>query len=492
MLSTAQRYTVLTLAILVLALLGAVTWHTPYSLANHLQCSDGVDNDNDGRADFPQDPQCSSTEDNSESEGATASSASSSSVSSTGLNIAISDGKNTIRAGDSMIYVITLTQNTEASKVVDVDLFLSTYANVVTPDQGGTVSGNRVRWNRITLLQNQQQRLTVQSGVNPTAPEGTQLVARVTAGGAETSDTTTVQNSPQQQANFQVFVTDDRTTVAPNDTLNYRATVTNSATTSQTTDVILTTSQFITVSDLQPNAPYDSNVIVWKNVSFNAGETKTFTFKGQVRRNAQEFVSVNTQIKAGPATAADSTSVQTGARASSSRSSLSSSSSSSSRRTGAPSRSVLFSKSADTEEVVSGGSVRYTLFVQNVLLTTIDDATITDRFDASLLSVSDAGGGTVVSPGQLQWKLPRLLPGQTWEKSYTLSVSGTIAEGTQLSNVATITGNDVATASLDEKVVVAKTGIVGRLPATGAPYDVFFLLMTAPIAGALSMLQKRR
>lgn len=488
--SSVQKFRLFSVAALALVVLAAATVDTPHTMANHLQCSDGIDNDNDGKADFPQDPQCSSTEDPSESDGTTSSvsSASSSSSSSAGMTIAVSDGKNTVRSGDSVIYVITLTQTTEASKIVDVNLFLSPFANIVTPDQGGTVSGgNQVKWNRLTLIQNQQQRLTVQMGVSPTAPEGTQLVTRVTAGGMEASDNTVVQNSPQTEALFKVFVTDDRQTVAPNDTLNYRATVKNDASVARTTDVILMVSPFVTVSNLQPTANTDSNTIVWKDVTFNPGETKTYTFSALVRRNAQEFVSVNTLIKAGQATAADSTSVQTNAN-NSSRSSLSSSSSS--RRAGAPTRSVLFSKSADTDEVVSGGRVRYTLFVQNVLLTTIDDAMITDRFDSSILTVADAGNGTVVSPGQLQWKLPRLLPGQTWTQTYTLSV-GNIAEGTQLSNVATITGNDVATATLDEKVVVIKTGVVNRLPSTGAAYDVLFLLATVPFAGAAAALQKR-
>src|SRR5688572_28191627 len=70
---------------------------SPTVSANHVQCSDGIDNDNDGKTDFPQDPQCADNEDNSEGDQAAGS-----------MVLTVTDNKTTIKAGDTMIYLITL------------------------------------------------------------------------------------------------------------------------------------------------------------------------------------------------------------------------------------------------------------------------------------------------------------------------------------------------------------------------------------------------
>lgn len=423
------------------------------------------------------------------------SSSSSSSVSSSGLQISITDGKSTIRPGDSAIYVITLRNTTISTRTVDVELFLPDQATLISPDQGGEILDKRVRWRNMALTPNQDYRLGVQVGVNPNAPEGYQFVSRIVAGGVEASDATTVQRTPASAASYTISVTDGHTVAAPNEQLSYAIAVTNNGLTQQITDVNLTVSPFFSVDSLSPNTANDSTNIVWKNVTLDPGSPKIFTVNGTVRRSAPEFASLVTDVKVGTSTASDVTSVQTPGGStrvsSSSHSSQRMSSAASSVRSRAANRSVLFSKTADKQETLVGGSIRYTLYVQNVLLNTIDDAVVNDRFDVAYLALGDAGGATVIGTGQLEWKLPRLMPGEVWTQSYTLNVVNNPPNGMQLSNIASITGTDVAYAALDEKVMVVQTGVVGQLPATGSASDVLFVLMSVMTSGGLVLAQRR-
>ncbi len=422
----------------------------------------------------------------------------SSSSSSSNLQMTITDGKTTIRPGDSAIYVITLRNTSTTTRTVDVELFLPDQATLISPDQGGEILDKRVRWRSVTLTQNQDTRLGVQVGVNPNAPEGYNFTTRLAAGGIEVTDSTTVQRTPSSvgASTYTVSVTDGHTSATPNEQLSYAIAVTNTSGTTQTSDVNLVVSPFFSVDSLSPNTNYDSTNIVWKNISFEPNQPKIFTINGTVRRSAADFTSLITEVKVGATNASDTTVVQTPKNSSNSSSSslrsINRSSSSSSVRTrAAVNRSVLFSKSADKEEALAGGSIRYTLYVQNVLLNTIDDAVVNDRFDVAYLELSDNGGATVTGPGQLEWKLPRLMPGEVWTQSYTLKVVNNPANGSQLNNIASITGNDVAYASLDEKVVVVQTGVVGQLPATGSASDVLFVVMSLLSSGAFVFAQRK-
>lgn len=460
----------------------------PVGYANHLQCSNGIDDDHDGFTDFPQDPECATSEDPTEADGTSVSSSSrsSSSVSSmsSDLTLLLSDGRDSIGPSGTMIYAITLSQRVVASKNVTLTLELPEYAQQILPDRDGAVSGKQVTWANVTLPQNSQQRFSVQVVLSPETPHGILLIARAMADGAVATDGTLVQDASQQYDVFQLSLTDDTSIVPPRGTLNYHATVSNTTASQQVGDVILTVPQLLVIEVLTPDTSYDSNVIVWKDTVFAPNETKTFTFRATVRRNAPEFASLFTQLRIGTAAVSDTTSVQKQTGASSASSAILSSSRSSvrSRSSVAVNRSVLFRKTSDANEVLPGGLLRYTLFVQNVLLQSIDDATITDTFDASKLSIADAGGGNIIAPDQLQWVLPTLSPGHTWQQTYSLIVSPNAHAGITLNNVATITGTDTEYATLAEKVSFVKTDVVERLPSTGAPYDVFFLLITFPMA----------
>ncbi len=68
------------------------------------QCVDGTDNDGDGRTDYPNDPDCSNSDDNDEY------------GNSTSVLLSINDGRDRIAPGGSIIYSVTVSTNDSFGK----------------------------------------------------------------------------------------------------------------------------------------------------------------------------------------------------------------------------------------------------------------------------------------------------------------------------------------------------------------------------------------
>ncbi len=223
---------------------------------------------------------------------------------------------------------------------------------------------------------------------------------------------------------------------------------------------------------------------------FAANESKTFSIYVTANKRVTVYTSIRTQVAVTGATASDTTTIQnyTNPSSASSNSSRGNSSSSSSNRT--QGRSVLFREVADASEVLPGGSIRYTLYVQNVLLTPVSGVTITDRFDPSIATVVDPGNAMQTSASQLQWTLPTLQPGQVWKTVFIMKVNSNVPANTSFSNIATINGTDLGSATLNETVSVGTTSVVTDLPTTGASFDLLFLLLIVPLAAGAATLQR--
>ncbi|HRH93799.1 MAG TPA: hypothetical protein PKV72_04700, partial [Candidatus Peribacteria bacterium] len=138
-------------------------------------------------------------------------------------------------------------------------------------------------------------------------------------------------------------------------------------------------------------------------------------------------------------------------------------------------QNVLLRKGVDRSEVVPGGQIRYTLYVRNTLDHDISDAMIVDRFDAQYMSFAGTDNRAALvkqAPGELQWQVPVLQPGQTWQASYTLEVAADAPNGFDLNNIASISGRDVSGVALSEKVRTVATAVFTDFPTTGFESDV--------------------
>ncbi|NOS67448.1 MAG: hypothetical protein HOO67_03745, partial [Candidatus Peribacteraceae bacterium] len=92
------------------------------------QCGNGFDDDRDGKTDYPRDPECDSLDDNTEAPNE-------------GVFVTVTDNRETVSAGDALTYVITLKQQRETVKLVDVSLHVPAQHQVVSVSDDGILSG---------------------------------------------------------------------------------------------------------------------------------------------------------------------------------------------------------------------------------------------------------------------------------------------------------------------------------------------------------------
>jgi len=154
-------------------------------------------------------------------------------------------------------------------------------------------------------------------------------------------------------------------------------------------------------------------------------------------------------------------------------------------------RAVLIQKSAEKSEVLPGGIINYSVQVTNVLLRTIRNATVTDQYDASRMTIVQPAGAEFAQRGKLVWTIPELEPGKTWNARYRLAVNDAVVHGDIVRNVVSITGPDVEDAVLSERVSAVQVNVIESLPAAGVPYDKILLIGIVSTSLLLGILQRK-
>ncbi len=564
-------------AVLTVALLGSAftvlfSLQTPDTFAVRSQCSDGLDNDNNGKTDYPQDPQCDNIDDDYEG------------ISSNGNFITITDDKDTVSPGGNLVYRITLRQQRETSRNVNVLVNVPHQASIISASDGGSIGTDTVRWTNVSVYKNDTRVLTINVNIKSDAVPGQYMVVRALVDGTEATDTTLVENYvPPQGERFRISVTDNKEYILPGENDTYTVKVKNIADVTQTTDVNLALpieAYYVSASDGGVRNSYN---VVWKNVVLAPNEEKSFNATFQVDPVTKDKRILRAKAYAGTVNAFDQTVVRIGLPYNSITSSITDNRSSASVgqiltytvkvanksgtlgtdvsvdaalpmygefvsadeggswdgsnvrwlilqiapndtrtltykvrvRSDAPdgaellgsvsadgvtakdfttvvdgssvSSNVLFRKTADRQEAVPGGSIRYTLFVRNTLDHAITDAVILDRFDAQYLSLESSENPRDLasqSGNQMTWSVPVLQPGESWQTSYVLSVAKNAPNAMELNNVATIRGTDLRGLSLTETVTANTSGVLRDFPSTGVGMDAIIGMMLA--AGALA------
>ncbi|TSC79585.1 MAG: Conserved repeat protein [Candidatus Peregrinibacteria bacterium Gr01-1014_25] len=272
-------------------------------IAMHTQCSDGRDNDDDGKFDYPEDADCASLDDVAEGPESQA------------LFVSITDGKERVRRGDSVIYVIRLRQQREERRDVDVYFHLPSQTSMVGADQGGSYRDGTVTWRRISVERGQVTRLTVQVHVNPTADADKLMVARVVSEGVSATDTTMISGpvTPEQLImRFSARITDEQTFAQPDQVLSYTVTVRNLDDVSHTIPVRVTLPTATAFESAEGGPTINREHIIWQDQTFSPNERKTYHFKLRTLRRTHENVSIFTRVQAGPASATDRTTIAHG------------------------------------------------------------------------------------------------------------------------------------------------------------------------------------
>lgn len=393
--------------------------------AAHSECSDGRDNDSDSKVDYPQDDDCETLDDSFEG------------VGTSGNFITVTDGKETISPSGSVVYIITLKQQRDTSRTVNIQMHLPHQSNIVSASDGGSVSPDFIRWTNVSLYKNTTRTLQVHSNVSPDAKVGQFLVTRVLVDGAEATDTTLVENYvPQPSDIYQVSVSDGKEYIKPGQNLTYTVRVRNTSSKSATNDVRLnfpSTTYFISSSD---GSRRDSYNVVWPNVTLAGGEQRLFTATVQIDPAARDRQTISARANVGAANATDQTVIMVGL----------------------PYNSISTSISDNRSTAEVGQLLTYTVKVTNndpdVLGTNIALSAGLPMYG----QFEDATGGGYYDGSNVRWLVMELAPKQTRSLTFSVRIRPDAPLGAILSASAVSDGITGAMSRDTTKIVSVSSG----------------------------------
>lgn len=150
-------------------------------------------------------------------------------------------------------------------------------------------------------------------------------------------------------------------------------------------------------------------------------------------------------------------------------------------------------QSVSQEETVPGGTVQVTIGVRNVGKTTLRNVTLTEQFDAALLSLPDTlpEGGMYTSRQTAVWEIPEIFAGQSFSVTFPVRMSAGARQGDVGSLTVRVSGDGVHAPAGELLVKMVRIG-AAALPATGWKADLLFALLSAAGLGLLPLLQRNR
>ena len=265
------------------------------------QCADGIDNDGNGLIDYPQDQQCLNLDQDYEG------------PNTTGNFISITDDHDQAKPGDALVYVITLKQQRDPVRNMDVTVRLPHQSNVVSASDGGVVNPEIVVWRNVSVNRNVTRTLTVNANVRPDARPGQYIITRAQVSGAQATDSTLVTEDIQPQADqYVISVTDNREYVLPFENLTYTIRVRNAGGNTQTSDVRFNFPYEVNYLASSDNGQRSSYTVNWKNVTLDPGEERIFSTTGRVDERAKDRVVLRGTATVGTAVDRDMTIVRYG------------------------------------------------------------------------------------------------------------------------------------------------------------------------------------
>lgn len=143
------------------------------------------------------------------------------------FSVAVSDGAAYAMPGDILSYEIAVhNAETKLATEVDINAALPQYTEFVAASEGGSWTGNSIRWNNLTVSPKGDRLLGVQLRVRSDAPLGTaiQFVANVKGHqGVDLTEIASASDVTPQRENSAVLLrkSADRTEVRPGETITY-------------------------------------------------------------------------------------------------------------------------------------------------------------------------------------------------------------------------------------------------------------------------------
>lgn len=394
------------------------------------ECADGIDNDHDGRTDYPQDPQCLSLHD--DSEGPTG----------RGLFVSITDAKDVIHAGGSLTYIISLRTEREEVMLADVFMQMPHQTNLIGTSDGGSRNEELIRWNDVSVYPGRVRKITVTVEVDPDAQNELLLVAQVAAEGEKDTDTTRVEREDDEviklQTPFNVSVTDGKKYAQPGETLEYLVTVRNPSNREREFDLRLQIPTDTTVEYVSGDHSSNRQAISWDNQKIGPNGAREYAVSVRIKHDATEFFHITTRASIGAALSTDTTTVHTGILP----------------------NAIIATTTDGLDQIVPGALVTYDIGLQNG---TNQLATEVDLANAlpSYLEFVDASEGGYWTGTNVRWENLTVAPSGNRSLRVTGRVRSDAPIGERLRNTVSVNGYE----SVDTTIVgdtVAGRGLAQR------------------------------
>ncbi len=341
------------------------------------------------------------------------------------------DNRQTAAPGETLFYTITIINNlsTQATGVTVTDT-LNPALSFIAASDGGTAAGQIVTWNNLTVPANGQKTITLNARIADATGNGTVISNTAVVNGSFTgSDNTTVSGNGTGQQ-FTVTKTDNKLTAAPGETLAYTIVITNTLNTQATgvsvVDVLNSNLTFQSASD---GGTANGQTVTWSNLTIGANSSRTLVLYAVVNNNAVNgTVIANTATVNSSFTGTDTTTVSTGNNG----------------------QQFTVAKTDNKTTAAPGETLTYTITITNLFNTQATNVTVTDAVPAGVTALAASDGGT--ANGQtITWSNITVPANGTKTLTLVASVNNNVANGTVLTNTATVnnafTATDITTVS---------------------------------------------
>jgi hypothetical protein len=130
-----------------------------------------------------------------------------------------------------------------------------------------------------------------------------------------------------------------------------------------------------------------------------------------------------------------------------------------------PEARVRINKIPRKRELTPGNAVTFSLVVENISKIDLKDLTLEELFDATYLSVEEAGGGSI-GENRITWNIPLLRPKQAWSTRYQLLLKPD-TDTDELQTTAYVVGEDLQEMTSAERLISSTLTVI-PMPEAGA------------------------
>lgn len=441
------------------------------------QCSDGIDNDGDTFTDYPSDSDCSSLNDNREL------------FENIQLSATLTDHLTTAERGQLLFYDLEV-KNTGADPYVGpLTVTLTSLAFFPeVPTGAQQTDTHTLLWPSVTINPGATFTAAFRGQVIDRVPQNGSVGAVVNVGVISVKDTTTVNATGGQALPLSVTITDHKTTVDQGTIVTYDVNVTNrSPSIIPAVDLAVSLPTAVNFQGASNDGSYAAGTVTWPVFSLASFGTRHVTITARVIPTTPTGTTLQTRATANGVSGSDTTTVNGTPIA----------------PTPVPVPFVpgrviprangrMVTSTSDVSEIMPGGTVRVTVTVKNTMNVPVKNLTLSTAYDPIYLKVIDNSRlYSVVERGRLSGVLPPLDPGQSVQALITFKAPDGV-DDPPVPIVSVIEGLDAEAASAVQRTSVVVVNVLGALPVTGGPIDLFVALLAGFPAAAGAFLVRKR